>query len=377
MVSSTFQKLWEKQNPELPEDARFLVYRICNGDHGVGSEMHMMVQAFSLALHTKRVFIIEGDWQFSGSDYFYWFEPITGIQPDFLDGKDFVSLSPGALNEARFIRIEGGFDANQLKQDYSSPIEEFKQFSAVLWLSHLLCFLMRPNEYLRNLLESEKRRLGLPEKYIGAQIRHSTTWVYNRRNIPLYEFMDCVKFFAKKTKIQDVFVSTENQRVIDRLKNYSNFSFFYTDNHRSNLNQARAIMAGQLCGEEEGRIAMLNLFLMKDASALVAGFRSNWGRLVLEHMLVKESPPRNIVGLDTPLASPLIKTARVSEVQQMTYFHEFFISSLPEFRSVRIMFPLKRVLFDAVPTLKLLVTSLKKSGFTRAVKRFVRKFIPK
>ena len=67
---------------------------------------------------------------------------------------------------------------------------------------------------------------------------------------------------------------------------------------RTNENQARAIAKGRLDGEKDGLNALINLFIMRDARWFVGGFRSNWGRLVLEHMLGIGNPPAITIALD-------------------------------------------------------------------------------
>ena len=41
-------------------------YKIKPGDHGIGSQIHLMMGCFSKALHEKKAFEIQGNWIFAG-----------------------------------------------------------------------------------------------------------------------------------------------------------------------------------------------------------------------------------------------------------------------------------------------------------------------
>lgn len=95
-----------------------------------------------------------------------------------------------------------------------------------------------------------------------------------------------------------IFVSTEDLEVIKSFTLYSNFTFYYTNIERTNKNQAREILAGKLDGEKDGVNALINLFIMRQSSWFVGGFRSNWGRLVYEHMMGTDNMPAKSIILD-------------------------------------------------------------------------------
>ena len=165
---------------------------------------------------------------------------------------------------------------------------------------------MRPNARLASIVaDTRAKRLirtntsgsvHLPRHFLGLQIRHSTTWIHGRVNVPLSQFME--KVAEMRIPDQVIFVSTEDPDVINQLSSFSNATFYFTDIERTNENQARAIAKGRLDGEKDGLNALINLFIMRDARWFVGGFRSNWGRLVLEHMLGIGNPPAITIALD-------------------------------------------------------------------------------
>ena len=276
----------------------YLVYELCNGDHGIKSELHMMVPAFSMAYHTNRTFIIKGTWIFG--EFNTWFKPITKHR---LSNNRLYPYSAGMDIESeaskqkfQFVSVDPMTSYTKVNDLYGHPPEQYKHKGIVWWKSQLINYIMRPSDYLLKLITNEKLRLSLPEQFIGLQIRHSRNWTSRtRRNATVDEYMKLLEPIVNKTGIKTIFISTEDQAVIDELKTkkYKHLTVRYTQNQRLNLNQAKAILAGQLNGYEEGKIALLNLFIMREASHLVGGVLSNWGRLVIEHMTAIGNGPYN------------------------------------------------------------------------------------
>jgi hypothetical protein len=285
---------------------------------------------------------LRGDWQFANGDYRYWFKKITNVDDKLLEGKKVYKYSDNDKNK-KFVFLDPIYSYTTINEKFGMPTEKYSSYDISWWKGQLLYFLMRPNKRLEGMITNEKMRLGLPEKFIGLQIRHSTTWKYNRRNTPLKEFMQCAVYAKDYTGIKNVFVSTENAKVIRNLKKYKGFKFFYTKNERSNLNQARAIMKGELDGVEEGRIAMLNLFLMREASVFICGFRSNWGRLVMEHMLATDNKPDVIISLDTPLVHKYPNDSL--KLKEFSWYDNFYIKNQRQLSGLVNKIKLKKCLF--------------------------------
>lgn len=290
--------LWKELERNQKQATKYIVYQFCNGDHGIGSEFHMMVPSLSMAVHTNRAFVVQGPWIFAGNQSFsYWFKPlvVSSTTPFTHTTK---SIDPHSLASAKVIEIDPMTSYTTVNELYGHPPEKYAdQYTIMQWKGQLLNFLMQPNQ---RLLKAIQEQQSPPKPFIGLQIRHSCNWTSKtRQNIPLSEYMIYVDRISKRTGIRTVFVSTEDQTVIDQClnNNYPNYRFYFTKNHlRTNQNQAKAIIAGKLNGVEEGRIGLVNLFLMRDASYLVGGFQSNWGRLVLEHMSANNEEERENYG---------------------------------------------------------------------------------
>jgi hypothetical protein len=270
-----------------PTKTSFL-YSIKPGDHGIGSQMHMMVSCFSHALHKNHSFAVRGNWIFAGGKPFnHWFRPVL---PKNVEKKSRFKTCP----------------------KYNTKIKPLKSYAGqgiIWWKGVLENYLMRPNKKLQEKIVEvrssglvhvnggEKTAVSLPAAFIGVQIRHSKTWIYNRINLPLSAFMKAVAHLNATTK--SIFLSTENPIVIKNLSAYPGYTFYFTNVPRTNENQARAIKKGRLDGEKDGLNALINLFIMRDAKYFVGGFRSNWGRLVFEHMAAIGNVPRKTIVLDT------------------------------------------------------------------------------
>lgn len=256
-------------------------YEIKPGDHGIGSQVHLMASCFSDALHANFAFEITGKWIFAGNrDFSYFFVPITH-------------------NAKRKVKCKR-------YQTKIQVLPEFSQHAKPWYIGVLASFLMTPNARLRQLISDTRQRkllrtnaqssIQLPRHFIGLQIRHSSSWVFGRTNIPLQSFMQ--KIIDGNLPNVPIFVSTEDLEVIKSFTLYSNFTFYYTNIERTNKNQAREILAGKLDGEKDGVNALINLFIMRQSSWFVGGFRSNWGRLVYEHMMGTDNMPAKSIILD-------------------------------------------------------------------------------
>ena len=170
---------------------KFIIYNFVNGDHGVGSEYHMMIASFSMAYHTNRIFLLTGKWQFSGNmDYTYWFKKITNYDEKNISDIDSFSEQcynglEDSLNTSKFIKIGPGLSYTFIHDKYGHPPEKYKDKSIIWWKGKLLNYLMRPNNNLLKIIDNEKSRMGLKSNFIALQVRHSSSWIYNRKNIPL------------------------------------------------------------------------------------------------------------------------------------------------------------------------------------------------
>jgi hypothetical protein len=279
MSSSLQEELARNQR----ESRHYIVYEWCNGDHGIGSEFHMMVPSLSMAYHLGRAFIVRGRWIFAGNHqnddgFTYWFRPL--VEPT---SGGHIKTSTVNNNDNNII-VDAMTSYTTVNERYGGPPDKYADRGITWWKGQLLRFLMQPNQRLQQAID---KAIKVPQPFIGLQVRHSSNWTSRtRRNIPLADYMKYVEQIRRKTGINTVFVSTEDQKVIDQCtKDYPDYRFYWTrGHHRSNQNQAKAIIAGKLDGVEEGRIGLVNLFLMREASHFVGGFQSNWGRLILEHI---------------------------------------------------------------------------------------------
>lgn len=271
---------------------KYIVYKFCNGDHGIGSEFHMMIPSLSMAFHTGRAFTVQGNWIFAGNNPFsYWFKP-TQNQPNMKTAQKYRDN----IDSIDVITIDPMTSYTTINEKYGQPPDKYQHKGIIWWKGQLLGFLMQPNQ---RLLKAIHNAIDIPQPFIGLQIRHSNNWTSKtRKNIPLETYMKHINKISSETGINTIFISTEDQNVINDCKKFPQYKFYFTRNQRTNQNQAKAIIAGRLDGAEEGRIGLINLFLMRKAKHFVGGFQSNWGRLILEHMHAIDNIPKHCYSLE-------------------------------------------------------------------------------
>ena len=108
--------------------------------------------------------------------------------------------------------------------------------------------------------------------------------------------MSPLENIAAKANTRRVFVSTEDQGVIDSLKDYPEFEFFFTTGHnRSNEAIWLLMETKRTTALKEALIAFRNLFIASMGTSFVGTFSSNWSRLVYELMLASHGGDESLL----------------------------------------------------------------------------------
>jgi len=102
-----------------------------------------------------------------------------------------------------------------------------------------------------------------------------------------------------------ILIMTESQSVIDETKTFPDIVWYYTTDHKRQINKSikisDEIKNGNSNGEIEMMIGLRNLFLsVVEGNAFVGSFSSNWSRLVFEMMYAYNGivPPHKSMDLD-------------------------------------------------------------------------------
>ncbi len=141
--------------------------------------------------------------------------------------------------------------------------------------------------------------LYIVNDFIALHVRHgdksTETAVFH-----LDKYMDSIKRMSNLHKTNAVFISTEDQGVIDSLDQYPEYEFKFTKGHkRQNIAIEDAFKLKLTTPEKEAFIAFKNLFISMTGTSFVGTFSSNWSRLVYEMMFAAHgSAGTSFISLD-------------------------------------------------------------------------------
>jgi hypothetical protein len=119
----------------------------------------------------------------------------------------------------------------------------FKALGWFWWAAQTLAFVARPNERLREMVASAKKRLRWEHPMLVMHVRRSDTCRTRATCRPLSEYFDAVRLLAAKYgPIRNIYVATDGSEVIRELKagNYSSeFDIRWLDWDRSGFDWMR------------------------------------------------------------------------------------------------------------------------------------------
>jgi hypothetical protein len=280
--------------------------RLFHVGSGIGSFIHHVSMAHAIAydMHRKLVVTPNSDGYFGFHNYTdcpkrdltCYFDPMWHAPGNGDHCTPFNETSSGeqsnvsclSLSYHRFALLgeTGNFRGNFNSPAEFIPDKLIDQKDGLLFVrSQLEWFILQPNTYLHCAIMLTKLAVNVQSHdFIAAHIRHGDK-ATESKTFHLEKYISPLRAIAEKKKIRSVFVSTEDQHVIDALCNYPQFEFYFTKHHkRLNANIETALKDGKTTAKSEALIAFRNLFIAAGASTFLGTFSSNWGRLVYELM---------------------------------------------------------------------------------------------
>ena len=290
--------------------------RLYHTGSGIGSYIHFLSTAMSLAIDEKRVFTsgkssddytsFHNYTNCKNEDISCYFKPLfppltsSNLEKEFFDEEsESIDCEPVIKNKSHptqnadclYLSYQR-MTALGLTPPFRSGFNRITEYipekyreNGILWFrSQLQHFALQPNDKLYLAIMFAKLTVGFENDFVAVHVRHgdksTETAVFH-----LDKYMDSIKKMSDLHGTRTIFISTEDQDVIDSLYKYPEYDFKYTKGHkRQNIAIEEAFKLNLSTPENEAFIAFKNLFLAMTGTSFVGTFSSNWSRLVYELM---------------------------------------------------------------------------------------------
>jgi len=215
---------------------------------------------------------------------------------DQYDSSEFPVWSPDSLAEPVVV---GQFNTDKWRF-YTPP-----KFGAVLTLewyrSELLYYVMRPNDYTKNLIQEEKEALGMDVHQdsfacIAMHVRGGDKRTEYQLH-PFQEYLNKAKWFNALYGVKDIFLVSDDKDVIQQATADTDFNIFWAQIQRDSGGSNEVTEVGH-----EVMVKVLKeIFIASQCQLWIGTLSSNFGDVIWELMIASNHgtvPP--YVSLDIP-----------------------------------------------------------------------------
>jgi len=312
--------LYQIHHPEDCDNAKYAI--ISSEPSGIGSEIHVLGLAFSAAVEMRRIAIFSGtrwatgDFCKGDNTWSCYFVPLSSkCTPTEEDMKHIVEWS-GNFDESTNDKVlRFGARWSPASRTYIPtnilPILECSPFNPnhyyFFWRIQASTYMMRPNR--RTLDEIARLRTQvfehsvIPQGTINIHVRHGDK-KYEMRLHELPDYMVALERMISSTPTikPQVFLSSEDPKVIEDARAYSNITFYYTSEERKNQDFKDLISQGS----SRFLLDLVNLNLALECDGHIGTFGSNWNRLIVElHSTIGYCAGCPYIGVDEQCSSVL------------------------------------------------------------------------
>eukprot|EP00993_Chasmostoma_nieuportense_P001370 NODE_2258_length_1233_cov_20.420434_g2147_i0.p1 GENE.NODE_2258_length_1233_cov_20.420434_g2147_i0~~NODE_2258_length_1233_cov_20.420434_g2147_i0.p1 ORF type:complete len:367 (-),score=54.74 NODE_2258_length_1233_cov_20.420434_g2147_i0:86-1186(-) len=270
--------LHASQHP--PDCSDRLFYVVGLRDCGLGGVLHALSYALARAMHRNRTLLVvpPAKWHFlpnnvthTGLDYY--FEPLSSCPLP----APTTSHLPG---QYQHLRVSEG------SSKYGLVPHQFKQ-PLVWWRAQSVRYILRRPLpwYERHLQQFTSRVLpdGLPPHTIAMHVRRSDKHT-EAKDTPFEKYMAAAQQMRQQDpRLTHIFLSTEDDSVINATIHYPHWKFHYCAEDRHNWNHYT--VARMKDGQHLADISFANLYLHLKCDHLIITRKSNWCRLIEEMRL--------------------------------------------------------------------------------------------
>ncbi|KAF9954173.1 hypothetical protein BGZ72_004792 [Mortierella alpina] len=257
--------------------------------HGFGSRWHTMALALAYSLYHDMTLFIPNEHAL--------FIPITSCTEADMD-QAFANHPPVTsiheLNNST-INFKTPLEVDMLASlgNRTITLPRFESKGHYWWRAMLIYYAVRPNYKLRELV---RRFSKAAPPCIALHVRHSD-------KITEAELFDLGDYMAQAFQLRatsgasNIYLMTDDERVIESSKNYSDFQFQYMEMMRSNQGWEKDIEAG-LSRSRQEEVFLTDLYSAVRCQQGVVTHSSNIGRLIAELSYAIRNNEPDVVSLD-------------------------------------------------------------------------------
>eukprot|EP00035_Acanthoeca_spectabilis_P029330 m.474074 g.474074 ORF g.474074 m.474074 type:complete len:805 (-) comp35715_c0_seq1:64-2478(-) len=289
----------QHQNPVNCDGVRFLAFQYRKV--GLGSEMHSISVALSIASRTGRVLVVDtSSWPelltgCSLNSHTCFFKPLTSTcRPSQEEINQSIVYSPdkGGQDLHRVLRfdLKAAVGRTKWRYHYVPPTYRGEGKSELWYRSMLLRYILRPTDELQRAVESERQKL-LPNNVSAAavHVRRTDGHLTGVQPLPLDQYVSALQEIILDSGVSHVLVATDDIAVVHGLRQLPSthgLQFVALDsshrNNTSNRNKIFSYRDGTRDPKPDYWSAALDLFLAARCEYFVGQYTSNFSRLVLE-----------------------------------------------------------------------------------------------
>ena len=259
-TESAQDRIFRHQHPASCKDARFLVWKMWNT--GLGADLHTLGQALGYAMAANRVLLLD-----TRETWWYGMDRETASLECFFVPLSNCTLADAGDSEVLFPRYRHDKNAKKtlplLKRRVTAdgprtvtnplravgdignrwssvPFPEWAGLGYQWWMAQTTRYILRREQpWMRRAVASWVTATfgskGMPAKIIGIHVRHGDKYK-EMRLLPLAAYMSAAEELrAKEPDLDTVFLSTENDAVLEATKAFApRWKFYWTKHLRSN-----------------------------------------------------------------------------------------------------------------------------------------------
>eukprot|EP00281_Chroomonas_sp_CCMP1168_P016142 CAMPEP_0206213320 /NCGR_PEP_ID=MMETSP0047_2-20121206/1060_1 /ASSEMBLY_ACC=CAM_ASM_000192 /TAXON_ID=195065 /ORGANISM="Chroomonas mesostigmatica_cf, Strain CCMP1168" /LENGTH=544 /DNA_ID=CAMNT_0053635463 /DNA_START=142 /DNA_END=1774 /DNA_ORIENTATION=- len=183
-------------------------------------------------------------------------------------------------------------DASMEDSHYIPPAYRAYSHGVLWWYSQLVGFVIRPNERLLSMIRGMKNMIGYSHPVLGVQVRRGDSCAHAGSSTIRPPCQSIDTYIALSEKFisaygyKQIFLATDDQEVVEQFRQHATVKVVSLPVDRGIFDSSFFIeyrlMKGYTDGEAVTRSTLLDLFLLAEADALVAGFGSHFGRMAFE-----------------------------------------------------------------------------------------------
>eukprot|EP00455_Lapot_gusevi_P013804 TRINITY_DN16809_c0_g1_i5.p1 TRINITY_DN16809_c0_g1~~TRINITY_DN16809_c0_g1_i5.p1 ORF type:complete len:386 (-),score=52.82 TRINITY_DN16809_c0_g1_i5:22-1179(-) len=284
------QWLYRYQHPMTCDNQRFLVWRMWQ--HGIGSDIHGLSYGLAVAIMMGRILLIDDvntPWMYAQNvappSLHYYFVPISNCTLQHAQPIQYYANHTSAATFRSIYSVRHR-ESGGMKAQYplSSIPPRWRHLGLSWWRAQSTRYLLRkiqpPLAEALCRVKQEIAPYGFPRPLISVHVRHGDKWI-EMDLLPFSQYMAAAEAIRKQNPlVRTIFLSTENQHVIEQARTYKNWTFLYTHNLRLNVSPMES--ASVLGWETEAMISFVNLYLALEGDYFIGTRKSNWCRLIDE-----------------------------------------------------------------------------------------------